>query len=130
MNRHIRPLPLLPRGRAAQALLGVLATGVLLSGCVVAPPSGAVLSRLAPEQPGAGAPAHPLTEAEKKRYDEIDQQVIKEQNEAMAADEWARYWAPYYYPAYPAYYPAPVMFGGYYGGWNGGVGYYSPGWWW
>ncbi|RKP51214.1 hypothetical protein D7S89_04775 [Trinickia fusca] len=119
----------MPRGSGAQALLGVLAAGVLLSGCVVAP-SGQVLSRLAPEQPGAAAPAHPLTETEKKRYDEIDQQVIKEQNEAMAADEWARYWAPNYYPAYPAYYPAPVMFGGYYGGWNGGVGYYSPGWWW
>jgi len=102
---------------------------VALSGCVVAPPPGPVLSRLAPGQPGAADSAHPLTPEEQKRYAEIDKQVIREQNEAIAADAWSRYYAP-------TYSPAPVTFGGYYGGWNSGWGmsYYSPGyypgWWW
>lgn len=100
-----------------------------LSGCVIAPPPGPILSRLAPGQPGAAESAHPLSHAEKKRYAEIDKQVLREQNEAMSANTWARYYAPYYYPA-------PVTFGTYYGGWNSGwgVGYsspgYYPGWWW
>ena len=115
-------------GRLACAGAGAAAFA-LLSGCVVAPPPGPVLSRLPPGQPGAAESAHPLSAAEKKRYDEIDKQVLREQNEAMSASAWARYYAPYYYPA-------PMTFGTYYGGWNSGwgVGYtspgYYPGWWW
>lgn len=126
MNTPIRPLLALPRRRAATALLCALAAGTSLSGCVMAPPAGPILSRLAPDQPGAASSARPLTDEEKKRYDEIDKQVLREQNEAMAADAWARYYAPYYYPA-------PVAYGGYYGGWGAGFGggvYYGPGWWW
>lgn len=118
--------------RAAGAAVGAAALAVL-SGCVVEPPPGPILSRLAPGQPGAAESAHPLTDAEKKRYDDIDKQVLREQNEAVSANAWARYYAQYYTPYY---YPAPVTFGGYYGGWNSGwgVGYaspgYYPGWWW
>lgn len=114
--------------RVAGAAMCTAAIAVL-SGCVVAPPPGPILSRLAPGQPGAAESAHPLTDAEKKRYDDIDKQVLREQNEAISANAWARYYTPYYYPA-------PVTFGGYYGGWNSGwgVGYaspgYYPGWWW
>ncbi|HEX7684561.1 MAG TPA: hypothetical protein VF446_13685 [Trinickia sp.] len=130
MNAPHRPLPsfaALPRRVASAAVCATaLAT---LSSCVVAPPPGPILSRLAPGEPGAAESARPLTDAEKKRYDEIDKQVLREQNEAMSARAWARYYTPYYYPA-------PVTFGGYYGGWNSGwgVGYtspgYYPGWWW
>ncbi|PMS33959.1 hypothetical protein B0G57_118116 [Trinickia symbiotica] len=119
--------PFSPRGPLAVAIIGALVVSAALAGCVVAPPSGQVLSRLPPDQGGASPSARPLTDAEKKRYDEIDKQVLSEQNEAMAADAWARYYAPYYAP--------PVVYGGYggyYGGW--GAGYYSPGyypgWWW
>lgn len=130
INAMIRPRSSFPAValRLACATAGA-ATVAALSGCVVAPPPGPILSRLAPGQPGAADSARPLSDAEKKRYEEIDKQVLREQNEAMSASSWARYYAPYYYPA-------PVTFGTYYGGWNSGwgVGYsspgYYPGWWW
>jgi hypothetical protein len=109
-------------GRLA-AIATALTMTAALSGCVVGPAAGPVLSRLAPDQPGGASAARPLTDAEKKRYDEIDRQVLREQNEAMAANAWARYYVPYYAP--------PVVYGGYgsdYRGWGGG--FYSPGWWW
>ncbi len=116
-----------PRGPLAATAIGALIAVAALAGCVAAPPSGQVLSRLPPAQAGASSSVRPLTDAEKKRYDEIDKQVLSEQNEAMAANAWARYYAPYYAP--------PVVYGGYggyYSGW--GAGYYSPGyypgWWW
>jgi hypothetical protein len=114
--------------RLARATAATIAA-CLLAGCVVAPPPGPILSRLAPGQPGAAQSARPLSDAEKKRYDEIDKQVLRDQDEAIAANAWARYYQPYYSPA-------PVTFGTYYGGWNSGwgVGYaspgYYPGWWW
>jgi hypothetical protein len=124
----LRPrLPAQTRHRPAAAI-GPLIAAVMLSGCVVGPSPGVVLSRLTPDQAGAASPARPLTDAEKKRYDEIDKQVIREQNEAMAADVWARHYPPYYAP--PTVYGG---FGGYYSGWGLGYyspGYYSPGWWW
>lgn len=138
MNALLRPrLPaaFAPVPWRITAALACAAALAMQAGCVVAPPpppQGLILSRLAPGQPGAGESAHPLSPDEKKRYADIDKQVIREQNEAMAADAWARYYAPYYYSP-------PVTFGGYYGGWGGwnsgwGVGYYSPGyypgWWW
>ncbi|WP_242538515.1 hypothetical protein [Trinickia acidisoli] len=123
MNALLRPLTSIarsPRRIASTAICAAFAAA--LSGCVVCPPPGPVLSRLAPGQPGAAESAHPLTPEEQKRYAEIDKQVLHEQNEAMSADAWARYYAPYYYSA-------PVTVGGYYGGWNSGWGmsYYSPG---
>ena len=134
MNVSLRSLKPFTLPRAPGRITATVGGAVLLaalSGCVVAPlpPSGAILSRLAPGQPGAAESAHPLSPEEQKRYAEIDKQVIRDQNEAIAADAWVRYYAPYYYSP-------PVSFGGYYGGWNRGwgVGYYSPGyypgWWW
>lgn len=115
--RSIRRPPL-----ASAALAAVLAA--TLAGCAVAPPS-TVLSRLPDGQPGAAtAQARPLTPAEKQRYDAIDKQVLREQNEVMSAEAAAR--AAYYAPA-------PVaVYGGYYGGWNSGwgYGYGYPGWGW
>lgn len=106
----------------------VVSVGAALAGCVVAPPPGPILSRLAPDQPGAAAPARPLTAEEKKRYDEIDRQVLREQNEALNERAWARYYTPYYSSP-------PIIYGGYssgyYNGWGAGVGtWYGPGWWW
>lgn len=117
-------------GRTVPVRLALmLAAATTLAACVVEPPPGPILSRLPPDAPGAASPARPLTSAEKKRYDEIDKQVLKDQDAAIAADNWARYYAPYYAPYY---YPAPTIYGGYVGG--GGFGYYSPGvypgWWW
>lgn len=113
--------------RAARLGL-VVSVAAALAGCVVAPPPGPILSRLAPDQPGAAAPARPLTAEEKKRYDEIDRQVLREQNEALNERAWARYYTPYY--ASP-----PIVYGGYssgyYNGWGAGFGtWYGPGWWW
>ena len=118
------------RRTAPVKLAVVLAAAVTaLSACVVEPPAGPILSRLPPGAPGAASPASPLSSAEKKRYDEIDKQVLRDQDAAIAADNWARYYAPY--PG-PYYYPAPTVYGGYVSG--GGFGYYSPGyypgWWW
>ncbi|MGN6666965.1 MAG: hypothetical protein ACTHKH_08370 [Trinickia sp.] len=133
MNALLRPLRsfafarVAPRRFAGAAACAALAAA--LSGCVVAPPPGVILSRLPPGQAGAAESAHPLSAEEQKRYADIDKQVTREQNEAISASQWPRYYAPYYYPA-------PVTFGGYYGGWNSGwgVGYsspgYYPGWWW
>ncbi|MEX3583287.1 MAG: hypothetical protein VB137_13135 [Burkholderia sp.] len=95
-----------------------------LAGCAM-PPSSTVLSRLPDGQSGAAtATAQPLTTAEKQRYDAIDRQVLREQNEIMLAEAAAR--------AYSYYAPTP---GGYYGGgWNRGwgtdAGYGYPGWRW
>ena len=127
LPRSLSSFAVKPRRSTSAAVCAAVL--LALSGCVVAPPPGPILSRLAPGEPGAAQSAHPLTDAEKKRYDDIDRQVLREQNEAASASAWARYYTPYYYPA-------PVTFGGYYGGWNSGwgVGYaspgYYPGWWW
>lgn len=103
-------------------------TGALaLTGCAVQPTS-TILSRL-PEQAAASQP-QALTPAERKRYDEIDRQVLREQNDAMAAEAAARAWS-YYAP------PPVTFYGGYSnGGWGPGwstgfgYGYGYPGWWW
>lgn len=114
-----------PKGHRARAFAGALATAAVVSGCVIAPPPGAILSRLPPDAPGAASSARLLSQSEKKRYDEIGKEVLREQSAATAADAWVGYYTPYYYPA-------PVAFGGYGSGW--GLGYYSPGyypgWWW
>jgi len=111
-------------------LLTSVAAGTLaLAGCAVPPPSSTILSRL-PEPGASGGQPHTLSSAERKRYDEIDRQVLRDQNDAMAAEAAARAWA-YYAP------PPVTVYGGYYGGgwgnrWGTGIGYgYGyPGWWW
>ncbi|TKC82701.1 hypothetical protein FAZ69_26410 [Trinickia terrae] len=105
--------------------MSALTGGAVLSGCSLDPQVPApILSRLPPAQSGT-APAPQLSAEEKQRYDAIDKQVLQEQNQAMAAEAWARYYAPYYAPA-------PIAYGGYYSGWSTGIGfgYGSPGWWW
>ncbi|WP_010091974.1 hypothetical protein [Burkholderia ubonensis] len=115
MNRLFRPL-----------LLTSAAAGLLvLAGCAVQPAS-TILSRL-PEQRASGQPVT-LTPAERKRYDEIDRQVLREQNDAIAAEAAIRAWS-YYTP------PPITYYGGYYGGgwghgWGTGFSYGYPGWWW
>ncbi|MGU7780248.1 hypothetical protein [Burkholderia sp. PU8-34] len=103
------------------------AAGALaLAGCAVQP-SSTILSRL-PESGASGGQPRVLTPAERKRYDEIDRQALREQNDAMAAEAAARAWS-YYAP------PPVTVYGGYYGGgwgprWGTGVTYGYPGWWW
>jgi hypothetical protein len=109
------------------ATAAAAAAALALSGCAMPPPaSSTILSRL-PEQNAAGH-ARALTPDERKRYDEIDRQVLREQNAAIAADEAMR--AYYYAP------PPVTVYGGYSsGGWGPrwgtgfGYGYGYPGWW-
>ncbi|RQS53665.1 hypothetical protein DIE16_19620 [Burkholderia sp. Bp9090] len=119
MNRPFRTL----------VLAGVAAGTLALAGCAVQPPTSTILSRL-PEPGASGGRPPALSSAERKRYDEIDRQVLREQNDAMAAEAAARAWS-YYSP------PPVTVYGGYYGGgwgnrWGTGIGYgYGyPGWWW
>ncbi|ABO55186.1 hypothetical protein QZM46_28640 [Burkholderia vietnamiensis] len=108
-------------------LTGIAAGTLALAGCAVQPPSSTILSRL-PEPGAAGGQPPTLSSAERKRYDEIDRQAMREQHEAMAAEAAARAWANYT--------PPPVNFyGGYSSGgwgnrWGTGVTYGYPGWWW
>ncbi|AJX15360.1 hypothetical protein [Burkholderia ubonensis] len=115
MNHLFRPLLLTS---AAAALL-------VLAGCAVQPAS-TILSRL-PEERASGQPVT-LTPAERKRYDEIDRQVLREQDDAIATEAAIRAWS-YYTP------PPVTYYGGYYGGgwghgWGTGFSYGYPGWWW
>ncbi|WGS48564.1 hypothetical protein LFL96_12270 [Paraburkholderia sp. D15] len=114
------------------ALLGVVAGVAALSGCVMDPPGPSpIYSRLPPGQSGVAATAQPLTPEERQRYDAIDQQVMAEQNQAIAAENAAQAWSRYYAS------PQPVtVYGSYYGGgwgrgWGTGVGVgYAPYWGW
>ncbi|KVE33868.1 hypothetical protein [Burkholderia sp. TSV86] len=113
--------PIIVRAAPLAAPLAALLAAASLTACV-APPSTTVLSRL-PERTGA---TPTLTPEERKRYDEIDKQVMREQNAAIAAQEAAR--------AISYYTPPVTYYGGYYGGWGRGWGtglsYGYPGWWW
>ncbi|MDR6374158.1 hypothetical protein [Paraburkholderia caledonica] len=106
------------------ALAGVTA----LAGCMMDPPGPSpIYSRLPADQSGMASTAQPLTPAERERYNAIDQQVMAEQNQAIAAENAAQAWSRYYSP------PVPVsVYGSYYGGgwghgWGTGVGIgYGP----
>lgn len=116
----------------------MLAAVTALISCTLAQPlpQGTVLSRLLPGQPGAvSAQARPLTRAERKRYDAIDQHVMQEQDAVVTVTEPV----PSLY-----YYSAPVFYSGYnsgyysyygYDSWSGWPRwgwsmYYGPAWWW
>ena len=111
--------------RPARALgvLAALAGVTALAGCMMDPPGPSpIYSRLPADQSGMASTAQPLSPAERQRYDAIDQQVMAEQNQAIAADNAAQAWSRYYSP------PVPVtVYGSYYGGgwghgWGSGVG--------
>jgi hypothetical protein len=114
--------------RTAATLL--LAGGaVTLAGCMMDPPGPSpIYSRLPADQLDALGTAHPLTPEERARYDAIDQQVLAEQDQAIAAEAAAQAWSRYY--------AAPVsVYGSYYSGgwghgWGTGIGWGYPGWGW
>jgi hypothetical protein len=115
---------------AATLAAAIAGVAISLGGCTMTypPTTRTVLSQL-PEQRGAATPT--LTPEEKKRYDEIDRQVLREQDDAMRAEEAARAWS-YYAPAVPVY--GNYYSGGWGHGWGAGTGWgypgYYPGWWW
>ncbi|MFC0402868.1 hypothetical protein [Paraburkholderia rhizosphaerae] len=114
--------------RTAATLL-VIGSAAALAGCVMDPPGPApIYSRLPADQVDAIAAQHVLTPEERARYNAIDQQVLAEQDQAMAAEAAAQAWSRYY--------AAPVsVYGGYYSGgwghgWGTGIGWGYPGWGW
>ncbi|CAB3679297.1 hypothetical protein [Paraburkholderia rhynchosiae] len=123
------PTSLLRPARAL-GLLTAFAVTTALTGCMMDPPGPSpIYSRLPADQSGMAGTAQPLTPAERQRYDAIDQQVMAEQNQAIAAENAAQAWSRYYAP--------PVsVYGSYYGGgwghgWGTGVGVgYGPYWGW
>ncbi len=129
MNHPASLIPLPGRARTF-AILAALTCGVALAGCVMDPPGPSpIYSRLPADQSGIAGTAQPLTPEERRRYDAIDQQVMAEQNQAIAAENAAQAWSRYYTP--------PVsVYGSYYGGswgrgWGTGVGVgYAPYWGW
>lgn len=118
-----------PRLFALATMMAFGAGVALTSGCVMVPPGPSpILSRLSPEQSGVSATAHPLTPAERARYDAIDRQALADQERAIAAEAAAQAWAR-------TVAPPVTMYGGYYSGYYGGYygggwGYGYPGWGW
>jgi hypothetical protein len=114
----------------AFAMMCTIAGVTALTGCMMDPPGPSpIYSRLPADQSGMASTAQPLTPAERQRYNAIDQQVMAEQNQAIAAENAAQ--------AYSRYYSPPVSISGsYYGGswghgWSTGVGVgYGPYWGW
>ncbi|SAK67897.1 lipoprotein [Caballeronia arationis] len=113
--------------RGVSLSVSALTAAALLTGCTMDPPGPSpIYSRLPSAQT---QPAQPLSKDEQERYNQIDQQVLAEQQQAMAADAQAQAWSQYY--------RAPVsIYGGYSsGGWGGGpywgtgVGF-GTGYWW
>ncbi|HXZ07234.1 MAG TPA: hypothetical protein VEI25_04180 [Paraburkholderia sp.] len=120
-----------PLHRALRSIvaLSIITGSVALAGCTLDPPGPApIYSRLPADQSSASKGAPSLTPEERQRYDAIDQQVLREQDQAMAAESAAQAWYRY---------PAPVtVYGGYSNGgwgsgWGTGIGFgygYAPGW--
>ncbi|WP_354686014.1 hypothetical protein, partial [Cupriavidus necator] len=114
-----RANPSLPESRTSVAALRGLATGVaigallLAAGCAGmprdvngAPPT----ARLAPN----AIPPAPLTPEARKKLDALNQQVLREQDAAIAREQQAEAYARAAY-AYPN-----TSWNLYYGGWGGG----------
>jgi hypothetical protein len=112
------------------AVLAVVVSGAVLSGCAMNPTGPSqILSRLPEDQTGAATAPAQLTPEERARYDAIDRQVLFEQDQAIAAESAAQAWSRYYSP--------PVsVFGGYSSGswgrgWGTGIGVgFGPTWGW
>jgi hypothetical protein len=146
------------RMAALRTLRGALVAvaGIALGGCVAyPPPQGPILSRL-PEQAGAqqegsqqtgsqqagsqrpyapsAAPAatpQNLTPGQLWRYNEIDRQVLREQDQAMRNEAAARAWSRVYSYAAPVSVYGSYYSGGWGHGWGVGTGWgYAPGYGW
>jgi hypothetical protein len=139
MSYLLKPLFTRPARRHGMRLgaLCSIASAAALTGCIAYPVAGVdypatapaypvagpapspILSRLPPQHPGAASTsAHPLSPAEKRRYDAIDKQVLRDQDQAIADQAAAAAWARSYTP--------PVTVYGGYGYGYGGYGYGYP----
>ncbi|WP_233802096.1 hypothetical protein [Paraburkholderia sp. HP33-1] len=114
-------------------VLAVAAGSAALAGCSIDPPGPApILSRLPPDQAEAVSHAQTLTPEERARYDAIEQQVMFEQDQTMAADAAAQAWQRYYSRSPPVRFSAGFGTGGWgRGGWGTGIGVgFGPYWGW
>lgn len=113
---------------------GALALATVLAGCAAPVPRDMngtpATARLAPDS----VPTAPLSDAQRQQITALNQQVLREQANAIASQQQAEAWgrAAYAYPT-PSW---NVFYGGWGGGgwggrrWGGGVGFSSPGWGW
>lgn len=110
----------------ARGTIGVLLLGAVLAcgGCAELPRDingSPPTARLVPN----GVPPAPITPEERQKLDALNQQVLREQEAAIAYQQQAEAMAQaaaYAYPSWSLYY------GGWGGGhWGGGVGFSSPG---
>jgi hypothetical protein len=113
-------------------ILAVIAGSAALSGCSIDPTGPApILSRLPPDQAEAVSHTQTLTPEERARYDAIEQQVMFEQDQTMAADAAAQAWSRYYSRSPPVRFSAGFSSGGWGRGWGTGVGVgFGPYWGW
>ncbi|RZF28301.1 hypothetical protein EVC45_18460 [Paraburkholderia sp. UYCP14C] len=114
-------------------ILAVVAGSAALAGCSIDPPGPApILSRLPPDQAEAISHTQTLTPEERARYDAIEQQVMFEQDQTMAADAAAQAWSRYYSRSPPVRFSVGVSSGGWgRSGWGTGVGVgFGPSWGW
>ena len=111
-------------------VLTALAASAALTGCMMDPPGPSpIYSRLPANHAAVTGTAQPLTPEERQRYDAIDQQVMAEQNQAIAAENAAQAWSRYYTP--PVTVSGSYYSGGWGHGWGTGVGIgYGPYWGW
>lgn len=100
------------RSRALSGL--VIAMAVMIAGCAAPVPrdmyGSPATARL---EPGSTPPA-PLTDEERQHLTALNQQVLREQEQAIASQQQAEAWARAAY-AYPT-----TNWNLYYGGWGGG----------
>ena len=113
-------------------ILAVVMGSAALTGCSIDPPGPApILSRLPPDQAEAVSHAQTLTPEERARYDAIEQQVMFEQDQTMAAEAAAQAWSRYYSRSPPVRFSAGFSSGGWGRGWGTGIGVgFGPYWGW
>ncbi|MEM5293307.1 hypothetical protein VSR82_03030 [Burkholderia sp. JPY481] len=113
-------------------ILAVLTGCAALTACSIDPPGPApILSRLPPDQAEAISHTQTLTPEERARYDAIEQQVMFEQNQAIATDAAAQAWSRYYSRSPPVRFSLGFSSGGWGRGWGTGVGVgFGPYWGW
>ncbi len=138
VRRSALPPPRQTRPRARAAALAGITALLTAGGCAELPrdSNGSPPTyRLAPDAAtgatGAtgvtGASDAALTPQQKQRLDALNQQVLREQEAAIAQERQAEALARYYYAPAPAW---SVYYGGWSGGrWGGSVGFGAPGYW-